>query len=481
ISRQIWWGHRLPVYYCPDCQAQGDNENRGIIVSKTQPEVCPDCQSNRIYQDPDVLDTWFSSWLWPFATFGWPLSDDLKKNEKDLAFFYPTDCLVTASEILFFWVARMIMSGLEFQGQAPFKDVIIHGTVRDEKGVKMSKSLGNTIDPLEIIDKFGSDSLRFSLMLLCAGGADVYLSDDKFLVGRNFCNKIWNAARFLLTKIESDGIAIDNLDMSLHNPVDAWIVNKLNLTIEIVSAHLEAYRFNDSAKALYEFFWHDFCDWYIEISKDRFNENTAKILIHCLISSLKLLHPFIPFITEEIFQLIKANSKLVIEPYITTATWPVAVKIDSSAEDICRIEELIATVRQIRNIKVDTGLGLAKVKLNVSAGDHLDFWKENQSWFERLANLSQIEYKDKLQRTIYNNGSWLLNFDVESIDSQALVASLDKKVKKLSNVLATIGQRLNNQKFISLAPKETVEQEKNKYNDLNSEVSRLKELYDAFK
>ncbi|HDN86407.1 MAG TPA: valine--tRNA ligase, partial [Candidatus Omnitrophica bacterium] len=231
ISRQIWWGHRLPVYYCKRCQNNLSedtlSDTQGIIVSKTRPPECPVCGSKDLVQDEDVLDTWFSSWLWPFAVFYWP------KQTPELDYFYPTSCLVTASEILFFWVARMIMASLEFTEEIPFKDVIIHGTVRDEKGFKMSKSLGNIIDPLEIIEKFGADSLRFSLMMLASTGADVYLSDEKFLVGRNFSNKIWNASRFILTRIEEENIVIrdleikDNLDL-----VDKWLIYHLNQTVE---------------------------------------------------------------------------------------------------------------------------------------------------------------------------------------------------------------------------------------------------------
>jgi valyl-tRNA synthetase len=236
ISRQIWWGHRIPVYYCKKCQTgksqitndklqTNSKEELRVIVSRTKPDKCPDCGSTDIYQDEDVLDTWFSSWLWPFATFYWPFkqlsaisyqsSAESGKLKAELEYFYPTSVLVTASEILFFWVARMIMAGLEFMKEIPFKDVFIHGTVRDVRGIKMSKSLGNIIDPLEVIDKFGADSLRFSLMLCASSGSDVYLSDEKFLVGRNFCNKIWNATRFLLMKIEESGIKVEDLIIRL--------------------------------------------------------------------------------------------------------------------------------------------------------------------------------------------------------------------------------------------------------------------------
>ncbi|MFA6282008.1 MAG: valine--tRNA ligase [Candidatus Omnitrophota bacterium] len=269
ISRQIWWGHRLPVWYCKECFKGEDAEGKaGIIVGKQKPEKCPCCGSKDLVQDKDVLDTWFSSWLWPFATFYWPNFRPNTDDEKELKYFYPTSVLITASEILFFWVARMIMAGLEFKKEIPFKDVIIHGTVRDDRGIKMSKSLGNTIDPLEIIDKFGTDSLRFSIMLQASGGSDLYISNETFLVGRNFANKIWNATRFILLKMTEKNITIDNLELEGYDEIDAWLLNESNTAIKEVTASLENYRINDATKIAYEFFWHVFCDWYIEMVND---------------------------------------------------------------------------------------------------------------------------------------------------------------------------------------------------------------------
>ncbi len=444
ISRQIWWGHRLPVYYCNNCigntgsKSQNTNsksqinfkpqnlKQKGIIVSKIKPEKCPDCDSRDIYQDPDVLDTWFSSWLWPFATLGWP------EKTKELEYFYPTNCLVTASEILFFWVARMIMSGLEFMDEIPFSDVLIHGTVRDDKGIKMSKSLGNTIDPLEVIDKFGADALRFSLMLLAASGSDVYLSDEKFLVGRNFSNKIWNATRFILLKIQENNLEVEDLEFELSDPIDSWIIEELNQAIAAISDSLDSYCLNDAAKKIYDFIWRNFCDWYIEIVKDNFNLNKVKVLIYVLLNSMKLLHPFMPFISEEIFSLIKSYTNLTLGPTIVKADWPKKFKFDMSEEEITKVRVLFDTIRELRNIKVDLGLSQKKVNLEVSVKNKdRDLWEKNKAWIQRLTQSKDILFKDKLERTLYKNQKWSLNLEVEAVGAEAFLFSLEKKIKNL--------------------------------------------------
>lgn len=486
ISRQIWWGHRLPVYYCKSCQEKNpDDDSKGIIVSRTKPEKCPNCASSALIQDSDVLDTWFSSWLWPFATFGWPFKEqattDKRKKIEELDYFYPTDALVTASEILFFWVARMIMAGLEFKGQIPFNDVIIHGTVRDAQGIKMSKSLGNIIDPLQIIDKFGADALRFSLMMLAASGSDVYLSDEKFLVGRNFCNKIWNATRFILLKVKENNISLANLDPKFTDAVDQWIIKELNSAIEKTTDHLTNYRINEAAKTTYEFFWHDFCDWYLEIIKDSFNEDKAKLAISVLINSIKLLHPTIPFITEEIFQALKQQIAVTLEPAIMSAYWPTQSKKELNTHEIIEIEKLLQTIKEIRNIKADLGLSAKKIKIEVSSKKHSELWGKNNDWIIRLASLDSIVIKTSLTRTLYKNELWALNFLIEGIDMSAFLSTLDKKITKLDSVLATVKGRLKNEKFLSNAPKTTVDEEKEKFNQLNAQRSRLNELKNAFK
>ncbi|MCP4652625.1 MAG: valine--tRNA ligase [Candidatus Omnitrophica bacterium] len=512
ISRQIWWGHRLPVYYCKQCLNQTGNQtidhrqqivdqnsktknnkesNVGIIVSRDTPDKCPSCGGSDLVQEEDVLDTWFSSWLWPFATFYWPFGKtidhrpqtiDLETKREELSYFYPTNILVTASEILFFWVARMIMAGMEFMGEIPFRDVLIHGTVRDEYGVKMSKSLGNTIDPLEIIDKFGADALRFSLMFLAASGSDIYLSEEKFLIGRNFCNKIYNSARFLFLKIKENNLVVDNLNLDSLNEIDRWVLKELNQTIEEASKYLESYRINEATKRVYDFFWHTFCDWYLEIVKDDFTLPKAKVLIHTLISTLKMLHPIMPFITEEIFEAVGKNTKLTQESSIMVASWPrkTELNIDARKEEITK--SLFNTIKEMRNIKTDLGLGTKKVKLKIKiTSDTKDVWAKNESWIKRLTILDTIEICEDLNRVLYRNDFWELNFDIDDIDKSTFVASLDKKINHAKGFLSKVSKKLENKRFIENAPGDTVEKERLKFKQTSAQKSRLQELRDAFK
>ncbi len=498
ISRQIWWGHRLPVYYCKNCQEtintdtnnNSDNKpsdfsNRGIIVSKTKPDKCPDCGCENIVQENDVLDTWFSSWLWPFATFYWPFKiSDTEQNkiyQDELNYFLPTSCLVTASEILFFWVARMIMAGLEFTDQIPFHDVIIHGTVRDDKGIKMSKSLGNTINPLEIIDKFGADALRFSLMLQAASGSDVYLSDEKFLVGRNFSNKIWNATRFIFIKMNDNNIEIDNLEFAKIEGIDKFILNEFDQTIEQSENYLNNYALNEAAKKIYDFFWHMLCDWYIEIIKDDFTIAKAKISIYLLINSLKLLHPFMPFITEEIFNLIKTNTNLNLDGLMIVSSWPVKLNIKNVELELKEITMLLTTIKEIRNIKIDLGLAQKKVDLQVVVkSNQLQLWEDNKPWIKRLTSTQNILFKKKLDKVLYENNFWSFNLGIESIDMSGFIFSLDKKINNLDGALSKVIKKLNNEKFLEKASKDIIEKEKMKFDDMSSQLNRLKELKSAF-
>jgi len=473
ISRQIWWGHRLPVYYCLDCRKNSDQDSKvGVIVSKISPKKCPKCGSKNLEQDKDVLDTWFSSWLWPFATFGWP------EKTQDLKCFYPTNCLVTASEILFFWVARMIMAGLEFTKKIPFKDVLIHGTVRDERGIKMSKSLGNTIDPLEIIDKFGADALRFSLMLLAASGSDVYLNEEKFLVGRNFSNKIWNATRFILLKIKESDFTITDLKFENLDSADSWVLAELNKTIDEVSKKLDNYSLNEATKEIYDFFWHVFCDWYVEIVKDNFSIGKAKVLIHVLLSSIKLLHPLMPFITEEIFSMITEHTSLSLDKTIVKSTWPKKYKLKAKGQ---KVASLIATIRNLRNIKADLGLGQKKVRLEVCLSrENQKFWNENITWIKRLTLSESISFVKKLKRVLYESEGLALNLDLELTDLSTFLISLDKKINNLDNVLKKTTEKLENKKFLNRAFPDIINSEKKKFEDISANLVRLRGLKNVF-
>ncbi|HXK45720.1 MAG TPA: class I tRNA ligase family protein, partial [bacterium] len=321
ISRQIWWGHRIPVWYC-------SNSDCPPVVSISTPRECPCCNGRNFVQDDDVLDTWFSSWLWPFAVFGWP------EKTKDLEYFYPTNTLVTAQEILFFWVARMVMAGFEFMEEKPFESVYIHGTVRDETGRKMSKSLGNAVDPIEIIDEVGADALRFSLISLTSFGQDVFLPEKFHYKGRNFINKIWNSFRYLEMLVEKNNCEMISTEISGQKFLkdlglaEKWILTLLNTTTGHVNKCLEEFKFNEAADSLYEFFWHQYCDWYVELSKMYSEKDTylvcriIPVMVFVMMRTLKLLHPFVPFITEELWNRLKKIT-YIDDAFITKSTWPI--------------------------------------------------------------------------------------------------------------------------------------------------------------
>ncbi|OQX87971.1 MAG: valine--tRNA ligase [Candidatus Omnitrophica bacterium 4484_70.2] len=470
ISRQIWWGHRIPAFFCKECGK--------IIVEKDEPEKCPFCGSPHLVAEEDVLDTWFSSWLWPIATFWWPFFEKEDKK-KEFEYFYPTQVLVTASEILFFWVARMIMAGLEFTGKVPFYDVIIHGTVRDEEGRKMSKSLGNIIDPLEIIEKFGADSLRFSLTFLCAHGGDVYLSDEKFLVGRNFTNKIWNATRFILMKKEESNIKIEDLEWRKLTIPDRWILTLLNQTIEEVTSFYENYRFAEAAKKIYEFFWHIFCDWYLEISKDNLNQDNLKILLYVLINTLKLLHPVMPFITENIFQKLKKFLKL--EEAIIIAKWPQKIKIDFSCEDKILMEEVIEMIRQIRNLKLLLNIAHLKTDCRIKTSlEREEFLRKNIGWIKRLANLGNCVFGKELKKIMIRTGEIVVELLIDNVDKDKIMQSLEKKVDSLERQITILEKRLKDENFLKKASSEVVFQHKERLKACRKKWNQLKEWRENF-
>ncbi len=342
ISRQLWWGHRIPAYYCQNC---GE-----MMVAVEKPQKCPQCENESIKQDPDVLDTWFSSALWPFSTMGWPdtQNPDFKK-------FYPTTVLVTGFDIIFFWVARMVVMGYKFTNQSPFKHVYIHGLIRDEKGQKMSKSKGNTIDPVEIIDKYGADALRFTLTsLITYGGQDIKLSDERFEYGRNFANKLWNASRFVLMNLE--GCDDNKMNISALTIADKWILHKYMEVGRLVNESLESFRFGEAAHLLYEFFWNVYCDWYLEISKSQLQNpqtklNTQRLLKFILERTLRLLHPIMPHITEEIWQLIPGQACKDYQTSIMITEFPSYDPSFKNEEAERKINKAIETVKALRNIR----------------------------------------------------------------------------------------------------------------------------------
>jgi len=491
ISRQIWWGHRLPVYYCKDCiktteiKSQKLNQkNPGVIVSRTRPSKCPKCGSSDLEQDPDVLDTWFSSWLWPFATFNWPPSSNPQK-QNELEYFYPTSALVTAPEIIFFWVARMIMAGFHFMGKPPFRDVYIHGTVRDIEGKKMSKSLGNSIDPLEIINEYGADALRFSLLVTAASGADIYLSKERFQQGRNFANKIWNASRFILMNLE-DGPLEVKIKRSELKCEDLWILSSLNHTVKKVTNAVESYRLSEAINTIYDFFWHKFCDWYLEIAKYKIKDDvTQSVLIHVLKNVLLLLHPFMPFITEEVFSKLSTASgeTMAIEP------WPCEDKSYEDNNSVISMELAFACIFSIRNIRAELDLpARAQLKVKISTGSQKSKLIESAAQhIKNLAGISKLEIStdnrvpgNSLNLLVDKNvhiyllleGLVDVNREKEKIDSQILV---------FTQQLSKKDSMLKNKDFVKRAPKSVVEKERLRLSEFKEAIERLKGVRSAFK
>jgi len=450
ISRQIWWGHRIPVYYCNGC-----NE---MIVVENAPTRCPNCSSSSIYQDSDVLDTWFSSWLWPFSTFGWP------DKTKDLEIFYPTDLLVTASEIIFFWVARMIMAGFEFMGKLPFKDVYIHGTVRDAIGRKMSRSLGNGIDPLEIIEKYGTDALRFSLIAVSGEGQDPHISENTFEMGRNFTNKIWNAYRLIQ--------AIDHEEKSDKlNIADKWILSRHHRVCKQVKQALKRYKINEAAMTIYDFLWHEFCDWYLEIIKI---SRRADIAIHILERTLRLMHPFIPFITEEIWQRVPHEGGS-----IMVSNWPKSDSshFDAQAEkDMEFIKELVTTIRNTRasfNIPHDK-----KISCYARCQEReCSLIRENEALILSLADVNEIIFTKKRPKEcatqIISRGEIFIPLK-GLIDLEKEKKRIEKEINKVSALLDKTKAKLLNSDFLSKAPESVVKNTEEKKKVYEEKLEKLK-------
>jgi len=471
ISRQLWWGHRIPAYYCDDC---GE-----IVVAKEMPTVCPKCGKNHFTQDPDTLDTWFSSALWPFSTLGWP------EKTEDLDYFYPTDVLVTGYDIIFFWVIRMIFSGYEQMGKRPFKAVLFHGLVRDSQGRKMSKSLGNGIDPLEVIDQYGADALRLTLITGNAPGNDMRFYYERVEANRNFCNKIWNASRFIMMNME--GKEVRTPDASELEPADKWIISKLNSLVKEVTENMENYDLGIAVQKIYDFIWDEFCDWYIEMVKPRLynsdNEVSQNAVLYTLktvlIDALKLLHPYMPFITEEIFCTLQSD-----EESIMVSDWPVYDEAKAFAKEEKAIEIMKEAIRGIRNAR--SGMNVPpskKASVYVVSEDTavLDIFEEGKLFFAPLAYASEVlTQKDKTgiaedavsvviaQATIY------IPF-AELVDIKQEIERLQKEEKRLQGEIARGNGMLNNEKFLAKAPEAKVAEERNKLENYNKMLEQVKE------
>ena len=479
ISRQLWWGHRIPAYYCDDC---GE-----IIVSMDKPEKCTKCGSTHLTQDPDTLDTWFSSALWPFSTLGWP--DDTE----DMKYFYPTATLVTGYDIIFFWVVRMMFSAIEHTGQVPFKHVLIHGIVRDAQGRKMSKSLGNGIDPIEIIEKYGTDALRLSLVMGITPGNDIRYMPEKLEASSNFANKLWNAAKFVLMNIEPENMDDTNIDLSKLEYEDKWILSKLNALIKEATSNLDNFDMGVYAQKLYDFTWNEFCDWYIEIVKTRlYNKEEAgkesrivaqKVLNKVLCDILKLLHPVMPFITEKIYKELYNNDES-----IMISAWPTAdSKYDFEIEE--HIEEIKKLIVQIRNIRTNMNIHPSKKSELIFITEDSEFeklLKSSKSWIEKLGFADNIKIeKDESNlpkraiSAIANGISVYIPFE-ELINIEEERAKLEQEITKLQAEVERGTKMLSNPGFVNKAPTEKVEEEKEKlqkYKDMLEDTkSRLAQL-----
>ncbi len=464
ISRQLWWGHRIPAFYCDTCGK--------MFVSREDLTVCPDCGAP-VRQDEDVLDTWFSSALWPFSTLGWPEKTD------DLAYFYPTSTLVTGYDIIFFWVARMIFSGLEHMGQKPFSDVLIHGLVRDAQGRKMSKSLGNGVDPLEIIKLYGADALRFTLITGNSPGNDTRFSADKVEAARNFANKIWNASRFVLMNLEVENTALPPL--SQLEPEDKWILSKMNRLVEEVTENLESYDLGVALSKLYDFFWDSFCDWYIELCKARlFAEDdnpqaklTAQsVLAHVLFVALRLLHPFMPFITEELYlSLPHEKTSIMFE------SWPKPDDALRFSADEADMEKIMGAINAIRARRSEMNVPPSRrAALFIETKEH-DLFAAGIPFFQRLAGISEVSFEQPPADvvTIVTDGARLFIPLGDLVDFGAELARLQNEKKKLHKEIERAGSKLNNPGFLAKAPAEVVEEEKTKLEKFTAMLEKVDE------
>ncbi len=473
ISRQLWWGHRIPVWYCRDC---GE-----VMCSTTDIDTCTKCGSKNVEQDPDVLDTWFSSGLWPFSTMGWP------EKTKELEMFYPTSLLVTGRDIIFFWVARMLFDALEFTGQSPFHDVLIHGLVLDSQGRKMSKSLGNGIDPLQVIEQYGADTLRFMLITGNTPGNDLRFQTERLEAARNFCNKIWNATRFVLMNLEDyQPMAEETLQ---YTTADQWIISRFHSVAKDVTNRLESYDLGGAANTLYDFIWNEFCDWYIEIVKPRLygketevSRRTAQQVIAAVLrDTMILLHPFMPFITEEIWQHLPHEGET-----IMLTQWPQVDDAKISGDIEGQMNVVMDIIRAIRNMRSEMNVPPGKKADCVIAANKEEFLTMLQGtapYIKNLANLEQLDLvlslaeKPEQAVTAVVQGIELFLPLKGLIDMDKEIARLEKEVEKMNKEIERLEKKLNNAGFVDKAPAEVIAGEKEKlakYEDTKAAlVSRL--------
>lgn len=475
ISRQLWWGHRIPAWYCQDC---GE-----MIVSREDAHTCPSCKSTNLNQDQDVLDTWFSSALWPFSTLGWP------DQTEDLKHFYPTDVLVTGYDIIYFWVARMIFTALEFTGENPFKYVLITGLVRDSEGRKMSKSLGNGVDPMEVIDKYGADAMRYMLSTGCTPGNDLRFRWERVEMARNFANKIWNASRFALMNME--GFTVDQINIKDNLTIaDKWILHRLNETIQETTRLLDIFEYGEVGRVLYNFIWDDLCDWYIEVAKlplygqdEEAKKTTRSVLAYVLDQTMRLLHPFMPFVSEEIWQHLPHEGDSLI-----VASWPKTDDSFVNPEAVEQMNLLMDIIRQVRNIRAEVNVPLSKkieIMIRPSNGAILNYLVAGQSYIERFCNPEKLEIGLSIQSPEKAISSVVSGAEIYLplaglIDIEKELARLEKELANLQSEVDRVQKKLNNANFVSRAPEHVVNEERAKEKDYMEKrdkvLARIKEL-----
>jgi valyl-tRNA synthetase len=487
VSRQLWWGHRIPAWTCADCGK--------MTVSRNDIDVCPHCKSKNMEQDPDVLDTWFSSWLWPFSTLGW---ENYKCDTDDFKRYYPTTALVTSYVIIFFWVARMIMAGLEFTGQAPFRDIYIHGLVRDNHGRKMSKSLGNGLDPLELVDEFGADAMKFTLAFMCAQGQDILVDKESFKMGTKFANKVWNASRYILMNLEGRQI-VENPTLTA---ADKWIYSRLNGAAKLMRETFLSYRYNDAAQTAYEYFWNDFCFWYVEETKlsTKDGDNAEKdrattVLLDILSQSLRLLHPLLPFVTEEIYQKLpknirrtgaKSQSETGQNTLLINAQYPVYdEKLNDPLQEknFTALQSLVGMARILRS---ECGITPEKkLRLLIRSSAELENpFRENEGLIKLLAGAGDLQIEAAGEASgarpegsigLAGTGFEIFVFVAEAVDTAALKKKLSGDLEKDRKYIESIRAKLANEQFIKNAPGELVEEQKTK---LNQTLKRTEKFAD---
>jgi valyl-tRNA synthetase len=470
ISRQLWWGHRIPAYTCSKCAE--------LVVSEEPPRRCPKCGGNSLAQETDVLDTWFSSALWPFSTMGWP------EDTLDYRTFYPTNSLITGFDILFFWVARMIMMGLRFTGKEPFSEVYLHGLVRDELGQKMSKVKGNVIDPLEVIEEFGADAVRFTLAIV-SSGRDIPLARNRMQGYAAFATKIWNASRFALTYINTPLRDAKPIDFDRLSTLERWILSRLNATARDVDRAMNSYRFDEASNALYQFFWHEFCDWYIEMAKpvlsgregtSETQENARRVLLDVLDKSLRLLHPFMPFITEEIWQKLDGA-----DPSIMVAAYPEAdeARVDTEAErQIAALQEMVTVIRNLRVEKGFTPKDRFLLFVNPREPRDAEFFRRHTYLLTELARLSEVRFGNTFPPDAHLDsirGTEIAVQVPEKTASPEEVARIQKQIEQLTNEIENTKRRLRDANFVERAPAHVVEGARQREAELVARLEKLRQ------